>query len=138
MKLKKALCLLLACAVLAGCMSAPAGAAEAVHHVNQEIMPASVLATNEFNMNVPANTILPASTSFSLEAGETVTIKASYSPFSASVDFGLIDSGSIFHYLNTTDGSFDETIKIEERGNYTFAVRNNSDQTVKVAGFVKY
>lgn len=37
-------------------------------------------------MTVPAKSILRADKSFPLEAGETVTIKATYFPFSASVD----------------------------------------------------
>ena len=43
-------------------------------------------ASGSFNMTVPAKSILRADKSFPLEAGETVTIKATYSPFSASVD----------------------------------------------------
>lgn len=44
-------------------------------------------ASGSFNMTVPAKSILRADKSFPLEAGETVTIKATYSPFSASVDY---------------------------------------------------
>ena len=73
-----------------------------------------------------------------IEAGETVTIKATYTPFSASVDFGLIAPDGYFYYLNSDDGSFDETIKVDERGNYTFAVQNNSSKAVSVSGYVNY
>ena len=73
-----------------------------------------------------------------IEAGETVTIKATYTPFSASVDFGLIAPDGYFYYLNADDGSFDETIKVDERGNYTFAVQNNSSKAVSVSGYVNY
>lgn len=72
--------------------------------------------------------------SFLLEGGETVTIFA----FSASAVFGLVDSDGIFHYLRASNGTFDKTIKIEERGNYIFAVRNNSSSSVSVSGFVNY
>ena len=51
--------------------------------------------------------------------GETVTIQASYSPFSASVDFGLVAPDGKFYYFNVTDGSIDETIEVDESGNYT-------------------
>ena len=50
----------------------------------------------------------------------------------------MIDADGVFHYINVTNGSSDETIEIEERGKYTFAVRNNSGSTVKLSGFVKY
>lgn len=93
-------------------------------------------ASGSFNMTVPAKSILRADKSFPLEAGETVTIKATYSPFSASVDFGLVDSKGKFHYLN--NGTFDKTIKVDTRGNYVFAVRNNSSNSVSVSGYVNY
>lgn len=73
-------------------------------------------------MDVSAGALSMASTSFPLEVGETVTIKASYSPFSASVDFGLVDSDGLFHYVNVTNGSIDRTIEINQRGNYKIFV----------------
>lgn len=81
---------------------------------------------------------MTANSSFPLEVGETVTIKASYTPFSASVDFGLIAPDGYFYYINVSDGSFDETIEVDQRGNYTLAIRNNSGDAVSVTGFVNY
>ena len=95
-------------------------------------------ATGRFSMDVPGGALVKANSSFPLEAGETVTIKATYTPFSASVDFGLIAPDGYFYYLNSDDGSFDETIKVDERGNYTFAVQNNSSKAVSVSGYVNY
>lgn len=132
---RKFACTLVVGAISLGCFYAPA---EAVSPVKQEMQSISLYATNRFNMDVPANTIIAANTGFSLEAGETVTIKAVYSPFNASVDFGLIDSDGSFHYFNTNDGTFDKTIKIKERGYYTLAVRNNSSDTINVSGYVNY
>ena len=54
------------------------------------------------------------------------------------MDFGLVDSEGIFHYVNVTTGSIDKTIEVPENGNYVFAIRNNSESTVKVSGFVTY
>lgn len=96
------------------------------------------LATNSFSMPIPARTKAIANMSFPLMAGETVTIKASYAPFSASVDFGLIAPDGKFYYFNITNGSIDKTIKISESGSYTLQIRNNSDGEVKVSGFVNY
>lgn len=73
-----------------------------------------------------------------LEYGETVTITASYSPASASVDFGLIDSDGVFYPVRGSNGSINQTIRIDLRGTYTFAVRNNSSYKVSVSGFVNY
>ena len=36
------------------------------------------------------------------------------------------------------NGTFDKTIKVDTRGNYVFAVRNNSSQSISVSGYVKY
>ena len=110
---KRFACTLLAGAVSLGCFYAPA---EAASPAKQETQSISLFATRHFNMDVPANTIITANTGFSLEAGETVTIQAVYSPFDASADFGLIDSDGVFHYLNTDEGTFNKTIEIKESG----------------------
>lgn len=67
-----------------------------------------------------------------------MTIKASYIPFDASVDFRLVDSDGVFHYFNITNGSIDKTILIEVTGKYTLQVRNNSNVEVKVSAFENY
>ena len=133
MRLRKVFCFLMACMMSVSClgMSANAALAEGTEQV-------IVYASGRFSMDVPGNTIIAANSSFPLESGETVTIKASYSPFTASVDFGLIDEDGYFHYFNERDGSVDKTIEISKRGNYTLAVRNNSSQEISVSGYVNY
>ena len=78
------------------------------------------------------------STAFYLAAGETVTISASYTPKNASVDFGLIDKDNTFHYINTTSGSINETIRVPLNGNYFFAIKNNSGTSITVTGTINY
>lgn len=140
MGMKKVLSSVLLGVIIAGSIGISASAVE----VKQEVLTDRVMemeitrATGSFNMTVPAKSTLRADDSFPMEAGETVTIKAVYSPFSASVDFGLVDSDGIFHYLRASNGTFDKTIRIEERGNYIFAVRNNSSNSVSVSGYVNY
>ncbi len=95
-------------------------------------------ATGRFNMDVPAKTLVTASSSFPMEVGETITINASYSPASASMDFGFIAPDGLFYSVNVTGGSINRGIDVSQRGNYTFAVRNNSSNTVSVSGFVNY
>ncbi|MDE7311846.1 MAG: hypothetical protein K2N87_09590 [Eubacterium sp.] len=75
---------------------------------------------------------------YSLEAGETVTINCSYTPFDASVDFGLITPSGNFRHANRTNGSIFKEIKIYSRGIYRLAIRNNSSRTVSVSGYVNY
>ena len=50
----------------------------------------------------------------------------------------MIDKNGTFHYLKGENGAFNKKIEIPENGTYTFAVRNNSDVSVNVTGFVKY
>lgn len=71
-------------------------------------------------------------------AGEKVTISATYYPFDADVDFGIADKNGGFYYLEGENGSVSGSIEIPQNGTYTFAIRNNSDVSVNVTGFVKY
>ena len=95
-------------------------------------------ASGRFSLDVPGNVMFEADSSFPLNAGETVTIEANYSPWSASVDFGLIAPDGLFYPVRGQNGSINKTIEIVERGNYTFAIRNNSSVEISVSGFVNY
>ena len=95
-------------------------------------------ATGAFAMSIPAKSIAQADSSFNVTAGDCVTIKASYAPFGASVDFGLVDSDGVFFCFQATNGSVDRMIQIEESGRYTLRVRNNSANEVQVSGFASY
>lgn len=134
MKLKKFFCMMLALATLMSCFGVSVAAAERPPHEDS----LAVMATGKFDMDVPGNSAVKAGSSFPLEVGEVVTIKATYSPFSASVDFGLIAPDGLFYGLNTTTGSFDKAIEVTQRGNYYLAVRNNSSETIHVSGHVNY
>ena len=54
------------------------------------------------------------------------------------MDFGLVGPDGVFHYVSAEDGNFDKTFEIPKRGNYRLGIKNNSGQTVKVSGFVRY
>ena len=73
-----------------------------------------------------------------MSAGETVRIRANYSPENASVDLGLVDSDGVYHYVNVTTGSIDKTIEVPENGSYTLMIRNKSSKSVVVTGIVGY
>lgn len=135
MKLKKIFCLMLALVTLISCFGVRAVAAEVAPYDDNFLV---VRAMGKFNMEVPANSAVKADSSFPLEVGEVVTIKATYSPFNASVDFGLIAPDGLFYGINTTTGSFDEAIEVNQRGYFTLAVRNNSSETIDVSGYVNY
>ena len=108
---------------------------------NQDFVPFGIhvqRATNQFNLKVSAGRIAKAATSFPMGPEETITITASFSPSNANMDFGLMDSDGIFHYVTVTGGTINQTFLIEEWGDYTLAIRNNSSYTVSVSGFVNY
>lgn len=97
-----------------------------------------VRATGNFNMDVSGNTTTYAASSFPLEAGESVTIKATYSPYYAKVSFGLVAPDGKFYGLDGEDGSFNETIVVDQRGEYILAIRNRSSVEISVSGYVTY
>ena len=99
---------------------------------------ATPFAFGSISTSVPGNKSAVAEDSFSLEAGETVTINCSYSPASASVDFGLIAPDGYFYYVNSMNGSINSTLAVTVHGQYTLAVRNNSSNTISVVGYVNY
>lgn len=137
----KRLCMVLVCMSMICSLSINAGAIDTPVVPEEQVAVADdsvTRASGSFNMVIRAYGKGTSETALPMEAGETVRIYATYSPDSASVDFGLIDPDGIFHYINVTDGSIDRTILIEERGNYTLAIRNNSGQDVHVSGFVRY
>ena len=129
MKKNQCLTVILALVMMLSCFGVNVSAAEECLGAEETI--SVVRATGKFDMEVRANRTVKAGSSFPLEVGEVVTIKATYSPFSASVDFG-------FYGLNTTTGSFDRSIEVTQRGHYYLAVRNNSSQTISVSGYVNY
>lgn len=122
--MKKMVCSLLTVLLLVSCFAGTVNAAER--------------ASGKFDITVAPGKIKPAKTGFPMSAGETVTINATYMPTTADIDFGLIDKNGGFHYLKGDNGIFDKEIEIPENGTYTFAVRNNSDVSVDVTGFVNY
>lgn len=138
MRFKRLFCPLLVLVLVISCFSA---SAEEISSAGEEIAGEQMIitrATGRFTIDVPAGTLRQANSSFPLDPGEVVTIKASYSPFSANVDFGLIAPNGRFYYVTVTNGSVDQSIEITERGEYTFAVRNNSSYQINVSGYVNY
>ncbi len=135
MQLRKFLCMVFSCviAVSCFCFNVKATGVE-VCEVHSGIERAS----GRFSVDIPGGTLAVTSSDFPLEAGETVTINAVYSPQSASVDFGLIAPNGLFYPLRAENGSFNETIEVGQRGRYTLAIRNNSDADIAVSGFVTY
>ena len=137
--MKRILSAVLACMLSVSCFTVNATAFSA-DDTSPEVSMVDMLVTRasgSFSVNVSANSIVGDRRELSLSKGEAVQITATYSP-SGSVDFGLIDSNGVFHYVNTTNGSIDKSIEIKESGTYIFAVRNNFSQEIEVSGYIRY
>lgn len=135
MRLKKAFCLLLANILAFACLTMGAGAVSVELGVNTLSIER---ASGRFSVDVSKQSTFFADSTFPLDIGDTVTITATYTPRSAGVDFGLIAPDGLFYFLPGQRGSFSETFQIDQRGDYTLAIRNNSDSVVSVSGTVVY
>ena len=71
MRMKKNICAILACAMIFGAFSIPV--AEAKEAPVMQIM--EMRATGEFSFDIPAKTLMKASSGFPMEYGETVKIQ---------------------------------------------------------------
>ena len=87
---------------------------------------------------VSAHSIGKASPLISLKAGNVVSFDCSYSPASASMDFGILSSNGKFYSINTQIGTINDLLGVSYSGDYYIAIRNNSDQSVTVTGTVEY
>ena len=95
-------------------------------------------AENGFDLRISGGHSAKADTGFWMGAGETITIRATYTPVQASLDVGVEGSDGTFYYTTVTGGSINKTIRVPEAGNYKLAIRNNASVTVKVSGYVNY
>lgn len=155
MKMRRWICALLACATILGGVIPPAMAMrqpdetvvwqddlewEWIDLSTVEHQEASTLLRTRVSADgtYSAHSIRAITQPVSLQARSTVTFNCSYSPSSASMDFGVIDSNGRFYYTNVKGGSINQTIRISQAGSYQVAIRNNSSQTVRVVGVVEY
>ncbi len=151
MRIKRLICMLLVCATmicgsftLAGAVQAP-GDIIWMEDMEWDLLdPSTViydgaapLTTGSVNTDIsPFST--KAISQISLKSGDALTFNCSYSPLSASMDFGVITSTGRFYHINVKEGSINQAIRISQDGSYAVAIRNNSSQTVRVVGFVDY
>ncbi len=131
-RIKRIMCLVMAIGMIFGCFTVNVVASET------SLKEAALRASGSFKITIEPSVIAKGNTKLPLEKGETVTVKAAYTPYPTSVDVGLIDEEGIFHYTTVENGSIDVTFSISERGNYIFGIRNNGDSDIEVSGYIKY
>ena len=139
MKRMRVFCMGLACASLLTFMNVNVGAAvyDGQFQPETELHMAITRAAGRFNTTIKANSKMTSDSTFPLAAGDTMQFIASYTP-AGSVDFGVIDPDGKFLYFNVTNGVINKTLRVEERGNYTLQIRNNSSKEIDVSGHVNY
>lgn len=139
MNAKRGFCTILAILSIFWCFGATAWAAEEGTQTEKITIPMSIArAFGTFSISIPAHAEALGDTNFHLDAGEIVTISASYTPSSSSIDYGLVGPDNKFYYWNTKNGRISRSIKVETRGYYTLQLRNNSSSEVNVSGTVRY
>lgn len=134
MKFRKILSLLITCLFALGCLTAPVAATTVSNLDTQAI----TRATDRIEATISANKIAVLGDSVSLDSGEVVTFNFTYTPRDASVKFGYIGPDGLFYGLSGYKGSIDKGIRVNQRGTYTLAIKNNSDSAVNVWGSVNY
>lgn len=135
MKRKRIVGVVLALAVVFSCFTVPAFAQE---NLREEPLTLERRASGRFSITVKAGDVRKADTSFPLEKGDTVRIKASYAPADATVNFGLTGPDNQFYYIPVSTGAIDETIEVNQHGYYALTIENTSDSDVTVNGYVNY
>ena len=103
MQMRRIACVVIVCCLLIGTTVIPASATEVLPLSEEQFQIGTVnpLATNSFSITIPANSKVRANSSFSMMVGETITIKASYAPFSSDVDIGFIAPDGRFYYFKS-------------------------------------
>ena len=94
--------------------------------------------SERIDQSISANTIAIMEDTFSLDVGDIIKYDCTYTPKSASLDFGFVAPDGLFYSLNTTSGSFSKSFKVEQRGQFALAIRNNASYSATVTGTVKY
>lgn len=134
MKGKRFFSLLIAYLLIVGGLTTPAGAAM----TNETNTQAITRATDRVETSISAHALATLGDSVSLDSGEVVTFNFTYTPRAASVKFGVIAPDGYFYGLVGSNGSINKGIRVEQRGTYTLAIWNKSDETVTVKGTVNY
>ena len=141
MKFKKRYALVAVCVTLLGCLGTtvyadcPTLDSDSMQTAEYSV---SSRATGSFEMTVLPDRVIVIGASISLERDEIVSFNCVYSPKSADIDIGLIDSDGDFYYVSGANGNIDQTVRIGTRGTYTPAIRNNSSYTISISGFLDY
>ena len=91
---------------------------------------------HRFRVDVPAGGMAVMRPALTLEAGDTITINATYTPMALDMDFGVIAPDGLFYSVHRTENGIHYAFEVEEAGAYTVAIRNPTSTLVSVFGSV--
>jgi len=131
--LKRIWNVLLVVLLIFGCTAMPVGAVKVVE--NPMVI---YRASGRVNYSISAKSIIYLGDDFYLDKNETISYDCTYTPKSASIDFGYVAPDGLFYSINSTSGSINISIQVDQTGQYTLAIRNNASYAVTVTGTVKY
>lgn len=123
---------LLACMLFLSVSLVPTAAAEVT---NSDIVISR--STGRLNHSLPTGITL-VTQALPYVKGDTIKYDCTYTPKSASVDFGFIAPDGLFYSLNSTSGSINKSIEVGQTGQFILAIRNNESYVVTVTGTVRY
>ena len=99
--------------------------------------PFAPYSVGRFTLEADAETFVSSNNTFALEKGAEVKISGVFTPTSAKLNVGILDSSTgVFYSQLAIDGKIDVTITALKRGDYYLAFRNNSDDVVSITGFI--
>lgn len=135
MKTRKRFCLVLTLAAAVCSLFAPTLAMKSRSGVG--LSPALMVSSGGFHDTISAGKCKKFGSGMSLGVDEVINFNGGFTSHNASVDFGLLDSNNVFIYINATKGTVNGNITIPEFDQYTPVIRNNSEHSVYVFGFVE-
>jgi murein DD-endopeptidase MepM/ murein hydrolase activator NlpD len=107
---------------------------ENVDTSNDEIASGITRTLYSINWTVNPNSSRTLTSAFDLDVDSTFTFNLTYTPASASVDFGLLTPTNVYRYAVGSNGVCKHTFRINEDGDHQIRIRNNSSSTVTITG----
>ena len=123
----------LVCILVVSCTTLPASAMECTDNP-----PIISRVAGRLDASISAKEFVTLGNEFSLDTGDIIKYDCTYTPKSASVDFGYVAPDGLFYSINSTAGSIDKSMRVNQHGMFILAIRNNAMYTITVTGIVKY
>lgn len=95
-------------------------------------------ATTRLNWDLSANTAYTGNTQMSMSVGETIRFNLAYSPSGANIKVGILQPDNTALVVQPANGTMNYSFTVKQRGIHKIYIRNASNYTVSVTGYVYY